>query len=147
MNKREKRDCLMAIDLGKRAAGMAFSPDGQVVFYSGQLSFSSEDQLIKKIKKQAKGFIRIRRKSFKKAKEAVIKARTRAYQGRRKRKRDLRQLWIIRINSALNKHDLKYSRFIKLLKDNKIELDRKVLAQLALEQPKVFDQIVKKVKS
>ncbi len=100
----------------------------------------------KKIKKQAKGFIRTRRKSFKKAKEAVIKANVRAYQGRKRRKRDFRRLWIIRINAALKQHDLKYSRFIKLLKDKKIELDRKVLAQLAVEQPKVFDQIVEKVK-
>jgi len=100
----------------------------------------------KKIKKLTKGYLKIRRTSFKKAKEAVIKAGVNAYIGRRKRKRDLRRLWIIRINAALTKHDIKYSRFIKMLKDNKIELNRKMLAQLAFKEPKIFDQIVERVK-
>jgi large subunit ribosomal protein L20 len=100
----------------------------------------------KKIKRETKGYLSNRRKSFKKAKEAVIKAGKRAYTGRRKRKRDLRRLWIIRINAALKKHDLKYSRFIKLLKDHQIELDRKILAQLVIEKPELFDQLVKEIK-
>jgi len=76
----------------------------------------------------------------------MIKAGTRSYQGRRKRKRDLRRLWIIRINAALGLYNIKYSRFIKLLKDQKIRLNRKILAQLAVEEPKLFKQIVEKVK-
>jgi len=100
----------------------------------------------KKLKKATKGFIHIRRASVKKAREAFIKAGTRAYSGRKKRKRDLRRLWIIRLNAAVRKNGLSYSKFIHLLKKNKIELDRKILAEIAFERPEIFKKIVAELK-
>lgn len=99
----------------------------------------------KKIKKQTKGFGETRRKSYRKAKEAVIKAGQHAYVGRKEKKRNYRRLWIIRINAALSNYNLKYSRFIKLLKDQEIDLNRKMLAEIAVREPKVFEKIVKQV--
>ena len=100
----------------------------------------------KKIKKAVKGYIKSRRASFKRANEAMIKAGTRSYVGRRKRKRDLRRLWIIRINAAAREHGMKYSELMNALKKKKIELDRKILADLAVRKPEVFEKIVKEVK-
>jgi len=100
----------------------------------------------KKIKKETKGFIKSRRASYKKAKEAVIKAGTRAYFGRKKRKRDLRRLWIIRLNAAARNNGMKYSELINALKKNKIELDRKILADIAVREPEAFKKILEEVK-
>jgi large subunit ribosomal protein L20 len=100
----------------------------------------------KKVLKLAKGYWMTRHKQFKKAKEAVLHAGEYAFKGRKLRKRDFRQLWIIRINAAVRNLGIKYSIFIKKLKDNKIELDRKILSQLAVEQPEIFKKIVEKVK-
>lgn len=100
----------------------------------------------KKIKAQTKGYIKIRRSSIKKGKEAILKAGVYAYRDRRTKKRSARRLWIVRINAALKPHDLSYSRFIKGLKEKKIEIDRKILAQLAVEEPKALDKIVEEVK-
>ncbi len=100
----------------------------------------------KKVLKMAKGYWMTRHKQFKKAKEAVLHAGEYAFMGRKLRKRDFRQLWIIRMNAALRNLGTKYSVFIKKLKDNKIELDRKILSQLAVEQPEVFKKVVEKVK-
>ncbi|MBI5123733.1 50S ribosomal protein L20 [Candidatus Roizmanbacteria bacterium] len=100
----------------------------------------------KKVLKLAKGYWMTRHKQFKKAKEAVLHAGEYAFMGRKLRKRDFRQLWIIRMNAALRNLGTKYSVFIKKLKDNKIELDRKILSQLAVEQPEVFKKIVEKAK-
>ena len=100
----------------------------------------------KKILKLAKGFWMTRHKQFKKAKEAVLHAGEYAFMGRKLRKRDFRQLWIIRMNAALRNLGTKYSVFIKKLKDNKIELDRKILSQLAVEHLEVFKKIVEKAK-
>lgn len=100
----------------------------------------------KKLLKQAKGFKWGRKKLIKQAKEAVIKSGADAYKGRKTKKRDARQSWNVNINSALKKHNLSYSKFINKLKTNNVELDRKVLADLAANNPKIFDQIVKKVK-
>jgi large subunit ribosomal protein L20 len=99
----------------------------------------------KKIKKQTKGFGETRRKSYRKAKEAVIKAGQHAYVGRKEKKRNYRRLWITRINAALSEHDLKYSRFINLLKEKEITLNRKMLAELAVREPKIFAKIVEEV--
>src|SRR3990167_10014966 len=85
----------------------------------------------KKILKQASGFRASRSRVFRMAKQAVIRAGQYAYRDRRTKKRDFRRLWIIKIKAALMRHDLKYSRFIKSLKDNNITLNRKVLSQLA----------------
>jgi len=82
---------------------------------------------------------------YKVSKEADLHAGQYAYMGRKLRKRDLRKLWIQRLNAALSLSDLKYSRFINLLKKAKIELDRKILAEIAIKDPEVFGEIVKKV--
>jgi len=96
----------------------------------------------KKIIFATKGYRGTRRKLYKRAHEAYLRAGIHAYIGRRLRKRDMRRLWIQRINASLAEFDLSYSRFMKLLKDAKIELDRKILAQLALEDPETFKKIV-----
>lgn len=100
----------------------------------------------KRLKKATKGFLRSRRSSIKRAHEAVIKAGTRAYQGRKKRKRDLRALWIIRLNAAARKEGMTYSTLISALKKKNIELDRKILAELAVNHPDAFKKIVEEVK-
>src|SRR3989338_1244003 len=96
----------------------------------------------KKVLKMAKGFWMTRHKQFKKAKEAVLHAGEYAFAGRKAKKRDFRQLWIIRMNAALRELGMKYSIFIHKLKVNKIELDRKILSQLAVEHSVVFKKIV-----
>jgi large subunit ribosomal protein L20 len=100
-----------------------------------------------KILKQAKGYWMSRSKQYKKAHEAVLHAGQYAFAGRRLKKRDLRSLWITRINAALREKGLTYSKFIDMLKKQKIELDRKILAQIAFEYPSVFEKIIEKVQS
>ena len=100
----------------------------------------------KKVLKMAKGYWMTRHKQFKKAKEAVLHAGEYAFAGRKHKKRDFRQLWIMRMNAALRELGMKYSLFINKLKVNKIELDRKILSQLAVEHPEVFKKIVEKAK-
>lgn len=100
----------------------------------------------KKVLKMAKGYWMTRHKQFKKAKEAVLHAGEYAFAGRKHKKRDFRQLWIMRMNAALRALGIKYSFFINKLKVNKIELDRKILSQLAVEHPAVFKKIVEKAK-
>ena len=97
----------------------------------------------KKIIKQTKGMQRERRRSIKMAKQAVVRSLQYAYRDRRNRKRDFRQLWISRINAGARLNGLSYSAFIKALKDSKIDLDRKTLAELAVNQPTVFAEITK----
>lgn len=99
----------------------------------------------KKILKLARGFRGGRSKLFKQAHIAVIHAGADAYRGRRQKKRDSRSLWIIRINAALSPHNISYSQFINKLKKKNIELDRKILSQIALEDPKAFNDLVKKI--
>ena len=81
---------------------------------------------------------------YKVSKEADLHAGQYAFAGRKRRKRNLRQLWITRINAALTEYNLPYSKFINGLKKTKIELDRKTLADLAISHPKVFKAIVEK---
>lgn len=97
----------------------------------------------KRILDRAEGFTGTRNRLIKTAKEAVLHAGQYAYNGRKERKGDMRRLWIGRINGALSGTDLSYSRFIAGLKKNKIELDRKVLSDLAYSEPEVFSKIVK----
>jgi|SRR3989344_641229 len=99
----------------------------------------------KKILTLAKGYRGGRSKLIKQAKEAVMHAGADAYRGRKEKKRQTRSLWIIRISAALKGHDISYSKFIGKLKEKNIELDRKILSQIALEDPKAFDEIVKKI--
>ena len=87
-----------------------------------------------------------RHKRFKVANEAVMHAGQYAYHGRRLRKRDLRRLWITRLNAALTPHQISYSRFINALKNKKILLNRKILSELAINNPKTFNSIVDSVK-
>ncbi|MEA3475301.1 MAG: 50S ribosomal protein L20 [Candidatus Cloacimonadota bacterium] len=99
----------------------------------------------KKILKHAKGY-RGGRKLYRAAREAVEKGWQYAYRDRRNRKRNFRRLWIIRINAAVKEHGLNYSQFIFGLKKLKIDLNRKMLSELAINNPKTFASIVKSVK-
>ena len=101
----------------------------------------------KKLRKQTKGMSHMRRASVRMARQAVIKALSYAYRDRRNKKRDLRSLWIVRINAALSEHGISYSRFINMLKTAGIELDRKTLAELAARQPDAFKAVVDRAKS
>jgi len=100
----------------------------------------------KKIKKLVKGFIHIRRASYKKAKEALLKSQSQAFFGRKRKKRAFRQLWISRISAKAKESELSYSQLINLLKKNDIKLDRKILAKLAFEYSDVFRAIIEEVK-
>ena len=101
----------------------------------------------KKVLGKAKGYYGARRKTFRSANQAVIKAGQYAYRDRRQRKRDFRSLWIVRINAAAREHGLSYSRFINGLKKANIEIDRKVLADLAVHDKGAFAQIAEKAKA
>jgi len=98
----------------------------------------------KRILKAARGYYGARSRTFKVAKQAVIRAGQYAYRDRRQRKRQFRQLWIIRINAAAREHGLSYSRFIAGLKNVGIEVDRKVLADIALHEKQVFASLVER---
>ncbi len=96
----------------------------------------------KKILKAAKGFVGGRRRLYKNAKETVHRAWAFAYRDRRQRKRDFRSLWITRINAASRQHGVPYSRFIHGLKEAGVELDRKVLADMAVYDADGFAKLV-----
>lgn len=100
----------------------------------------------KRILKLAKGYYGARSKLVRTAKEAVDKAGVYAYIGRKQRKREFRRLWIARINAACRRQGLSYSRFIAGLKSAGVEMDRKVIAELALSDPTAFTELVKKAK-
>ena len=100
----------------------------------------------KKILNAAKGMQHNRTRSFRMAKQAVIKALQYSYRDRRNKKRDLRALWITRINAAARENGTTYGKLIAGLKTAKIELDRKVLAELAVNEPAAFAAIVKAAK-
>lgn len=99
----------------------------------------------KKILKLAKGYRGRRSKIFKIANQSVIKALYDAYIDRRRKKREFRRLWIIRINAGVREFGLSYSNFISKLKKNNIRLNRKILAELAISEPETFKQIVNQV--
>ena len=101
----------------------------------------------KKVLKQAKGYYGARSRVFRVAKQAVTKAGQYAYRDRRQRKRQFRALWIARINAGARTNGLSYSRFIAGLKKSAIEIDRKVLADLAVHEKAVFGQLVEKAKA
>lgn len=94
----------------------------------------------------AKGYRWKRKTHYRTAKQAVIKAGRYALRDRRAKKRTMRALWITRLNIALREHGLKYSTFIKTLSDKKVEVDRKVLSQMAMQDPKVFVKFLEAVK-
>ncbi len=95
----------------------------------------------KKILKAAKGYWGRKSKTLKNAKEAVDRSLLYAYRDRRARKRDFRRLWIIRINAAARLHGLSYSKFMHALKENGVELDRKTLADMAVNDPTGFEKL------
>ncbi|MFO7768243.1 MAG: 50S ribosomal protein L20 [bacterium] len=96
----------------------------------------------KKVLKQAKGFFGGRRKLFRTAKESVHRSLQYAYRDRRQKKRDFRRLWIVRINAAARQNGMSYSRFIHGLQEADIDLDRKVLADIAVRDPEAFSELV-----
>lgn len=100
-----------------------------------------------RILKVASGFRSGRRKIWRRAVEAVHHAWMHAYRGRKQKKRDMRRLWIVRINAAARPHGLSYSRFIHALLQSGIELDRRALAELAVTDPDAFGQVVETAKA
>ncbi|MGG7048540.1 MULTISPECIES: 50S ribosomal protein L20 [unclassified Campylobacter] len=100
----------------------------------------------KKVLKLARGFFSSRRKHFRKAKEQLERSLVYAYRDRRQKKRDFRRLWIVRINAACRLNDISYSRFINGLNKAGIELDRKILADLAMNDANAFAALAKSAK-
>ncbi len=101
----------------------------------------------KKVLAQSKGFWMTRHKRYKVAHEAVMHSGQYAFVGRRLKKRNLRQLWIVRINAALKPFDIRYSAFIKMLKNRNIIIDRKILSDLAVNNPPIFKAVVESAKN
>jgi len=95
--------------------------------------------------KHTKGFRWGRKSKYALAKDALRHAARYAYRDRRTKKREIRKLWQIKINNACRKQNLSYSKFIHGLKEKKIEIDRKILAQLAEKKPEIFEKILKKI--
>ena len=100
----------------------------------------------RKVVKQAKGYYGARSRNFKSAKEAVSKAGLYAYRDRRQKKRMFRRLWITRINAATRLHNMSYSTFIANLKAKGIELNRKVMADMAMNDPDAFSRLIENLK-
>jgi large subunit ribosomal protein L20 len=107
----------------------------------GTLSVKKRERLLKR----TKGFKWGRKSKERQAREALLHAGEHAYRGRKLKKRLNRADWQVKINAAVRQYGLSYSRFIKLLKDKNVLLDRKIMAEIAVKHPKVFEQIVKKV--
>lgn len=101
----------------------------------------------KKVLRLARGFRQARRKRYQVAHEAVLHAGQYAYIGRKQRKRNFRTLWIQRLNAAVREEGLTYAKFIAGLKKAQIALDRKILSQLAIEEPQTFSKIVERVRA
>lgn len=95
----------------------------------------------KKILRQTQGFYGTRHRLFRRANEALMKALAYSYRDRRNRKRDLRRLWIVRINAAARQHGLSYSRFMAGLQRAGVAIDRKMLADLAINDPQAFTKL------
>src|SRR5947207_1826072 len=101
----------------------------------------------REILEQAKGYQGSRRKRYRVAKEQLMHSGAYAYRDRRDRKAQFRRLWITRINAAVRPHDISYSRFINGLKAGGVEVDRKILADLAVHDPAAFDSLVEQVRA
>lgn len=100
----------------------------------------------KKVKKQTKGMIHARTRSYRLGKQAVVRSLEYAYRDRRVKKRDFRKLWIIRINAAAREHGMSYSVFMDKVAKTGIKVNRKMLSEIAISDPKAFAAIVKEVK-
>src|SRR5918999_4649359 len=101
----------------------------------------------RKVLEQAKGYWGLKHVSYKRAKEQVEKSLVYAYRDRKARKRTFRRLWIMRINAAARTHDLSYNQFVAGCRKANIELDRKVLADLAVSDPAAFGKIAEQAKA
>ena len=101
----------------------------------------------KRLLKQARGFYSGRRKHFRKAKEQLERSLVYAYRDRRQKKRDFRKLWIVRINAAARLNEMNYSTFMHGLKVANIELDRKILADMAMNNPEAFTKVAEASKA
>ncbi|MBI4059263.1 50S ribosomal protein L20 [Candidatus Microgenomates bacterium] len=101
----------------------------------------------KKVLKAARGFRQARRTRFQTAREAVLHAGQYAYIGRKQKKRNIRTLWIERLNAAVREQGLSYSKFMSGLKKANINLNRQTLSQLAIREPETFSQIVEQIKA
>lgn len=101
----------------------------------------------KKLRQSTKGYRGTRNRLTKVAQEAQLHAVSYAFHGRKRKKRDFRRLWITRIGEAVKQHGISYNAFIHSLKVNKIGLDRKILSNLVVNDPKTFEAIVKKIKT
>ena len=108
---------------------------------------SKRRQKRKKLLSMAKGFFLGKSKLYKFAKEAADRAGNFAYVGRKRKKRDFRRLWIVRINAAAREHDISYSQFIAGLRRAGVELDRKSLAEIAARDPQAFGKLVESAKA
>ena len=100
----------------------------------------------KKVTAQTKGMLKSRRSSIKKAREALIKAWSYQYRDRRNKKRDFRALWITRIGNFTKAQGVSYSKFMSMLTKNNVEIDRKILAELATNEPETMKALVERVK-
>ncbi|MCD6550045.1 50S ribosomal protein L20 [bacterium] len=100
----------------------------------------------KNVLKQTKGFRWGRKSKYRAAKEALLHAGNYAFRDRKVKKREFRKLWQTQISAACKKYNISYSKFIHLLKEKKIEIDRKILAELAKNQPQIFEKVVETVK-
>ena len=100
----------------------------------------------KRVLKLAKGYRGAKSKCFRTAKQAVMKSLVYAYIGRKQRKRDFRKLWITRISAACKMNDINYSRFMNGLKKANIEINRKMLSEIAISDPAAFTQLVETAK-
>jgi large subunit ribosomal protein L20 len=100
----------------------------------------------RKVLDEAKGYWGLKKSSYRRAKEQSLKSGTYAYRDRRVRKREFRRLWIIRINAGAREHGLSYNQLIHGLKEAHIDVDRKILADLAVREPEVFAQMAARAK-
>jgi len=109
----------------------------------GKITHKKRERLLR----YTKGFRAGRKSKYRLAKPALFHAWTHAYYDRKKKKRDFRSLWQIQISAACRAHGLSYSKFIHDLKQKRVELDRKILAQLAQTHPQIFKRIIEEMKS
>ncbi|MCA9132670.1 MAG: 50S ribosomal protein L20 [Planctomycetales bacterium] len=111
------------------------------------LKGAARRQANKRLLKRASGYVGGRRKLLRTAKETLVRAGVFAYRDRRTKKREYRKLWIIRLSAACQQQDLRYSQFIHGLKKAGIELDRKQLSEMAIQDPAGFQQVVEQAKA
>jgi len=107
---------------------------------------AARTQAKKRLFRKVKGFVGGRRKLYRTAKETLVRAGVSAFRDRRRRRRDFRQLWIIRVNAAARELGLRYSQFIAGLQKANIALDRKTLSEMAIADPNAFAEVVKLAK-